>query len=200
MAVEPLQVVRFTVQGFNTSVGANQNQFHARLASGVELSNEEAGADIAELVDDIWQALATYISSAYTINNIHVVNVTADTIVGDFAPVDATPGTAAGDRHPPAINIGLSLTTEFLRVRGRKFFGPVTAAGVNTLGVVTAGAQSALSAAGAELVGNQEATNGAWLFGVIASSLITTPFVPFISFLVNPTSTIMKSRRFATGI
>lgn len=197
MTVSTGNVVRATARGSNNGLASVQNVYQLRNVGG-DLAEADALDDVIEILEALYALIGTILSTLYTINDIRVINQTTNSDVGISVLADSTPGTDAGNRHPPQLAYVLTLTTNNLSSRGRKFFGPAMTGDADTNGLLGAGTILALADVGDYMTAQQIATNGTWEFGVF--STVGNVWRPFSSYSIGLRLGIQNRRKIGTGI
>jgi hypothetical protein len=100
-----------------------QNVFYAKLASGSAVDDDDARADLAEWIDDMFTPLAPYMAAVVTFDEIDFFNVSQDYPMGPEVWPTLTVGTSAGTLGVSGVAVVLTAYTEYVRTNGRKFFG-----------------------------------------------------------------------------
>lgn len=172
------------------------NTYHFRLTTG-GMAESAAVDRIIEIMESIYAVIGAILPLLYTIRNIRIVNVTQGTDVGNGNIADTTPGAVTGDTQGLQCAFGVSLGTSRLRVRGRKFLGPVCESQVADEGLVTSGPLLDLVDYAAILTAPIVVTGSTWQAGVIATS--DSAWLPFISATISPTVVTQRRRRLGVG-
>lgn len=184
-------VVKVTVEGLGASGQDVQNVFHLQN-TGSAITDADTIDDMVEVLESLYTLLAAVLSIVLIIRDIRVLNVTDAVDVGLGLFVDDTPGTNVLDVMPPQCSMGITLSTDRLKVRGRKFFGPTCDDQANNEGVVSAAALLDLADVGDHMTVEQVAVNSTWRYGVLAS--FDAVWLPFTGYVI-PTTVVTQRRR-----
>lgn len=196
MTVDVNDVVLAVVEGEGVDGQDVQNAYHIRNVN-VAVTDAVAITDLISLLEALMTLLAAVISTLYVVRSIKVINVTQQSDVGTGLFVDDTPGTNTALAMPPQCAVGLTLTTQRLSVRGRKFYGIVGSNQATNDGVLGAPAILDLADVGDLMVVNQVEAGTTWQFGVIAS--LDAAWLPFLSYAVTTSVITQKRRRRGVG-
>lgn len=132
MSVIVNNVIRVTARmKWNATVDI-QNVFTARLSSGTSIDDDDAKADLAEWVDDLYTEIVGMFPSDLTFEDLDFYNLTSEAPMGTLSWPTLTAGTG-GTTEIAATGVAIVITafTSIVRVHGRKFFGPVLEAMVD---------------------------------------------------------------------
>lgn len=196
MLVNLNDIVRVTVHGLGLDGQAIQNSYTMRNVGGNVVA-ASALEDFVDILEDLYALLSAFLSIGLVIQKITAINLTQQLDVGTGVFVDSTPGTNSSTVFPPQCAMGLNLSTDRLRVRGRKFFGLVTEDAADNAGVLTAAAILDLADVGNWMTANRVGINSTWQFGVKATS--DGVFLPFTSYSVPVTVVTQRRRRRGVG-
>jgi hypothetical protein len=174
-----------------------QNTFQLRNV-GVEVSEADALDDITAILEALYVLLTSILNAVYVINGIRVVNESDNSDVGLGILADSTPGTDAGNRHPPQLAYILNLLTASLSSQGRKYFGPASTGDADTLGLLGGATILALADVGDYMTAQQAAANSTWEFGVFSS--VGNIWRPFISYTIGLRLGVQRRRKVGIGI
>ena len=191
MTVAVNDVVKVTVAGEGVDGQDIQNVYLIRNV-GSAVTDAVAITDLVTLLEALYVLLQDILSILYIVRQINVINETQQADVGVGLFVDNTPGVDAGGTMPPQICAGITLTTDRLSVRGRKYFGLLTEGDVNNDGTLTGAAILDVADVGDYVTVNQVEAGTTWQFGVIAT--FDSAWLPFKSYAVS-TSVITQRRR-----
>jgi len=197
MTVQVGDVLVATVRGTNNALGATQNVFQFRNV-GSAVAEADALDDVITLLESIYGALGAILSTLHVIQDVRVINRTQNSDVGIGTFTDNTPGTDAGNRHPPQMSYVLTLKTANLSVRGRKFFGPCMTGDADTNGLLGGATLLALADAGDILTDHFFGVSTDLEPGVQGSN--PNIWRPFSSFAVSLRMGVRRSRKFGVGI
>lgn len=186
-----------TARGTNNALGAVQNVYQVRN-TGAAVAEADFLDDAISFIEAIYTALGAILTTLYTINDIRVINTTQNSDVGIGTLTDTTPGTDAGNRHPPQMSYVLTLKTANLSVRGRKFFGPTMTGDADTNGLLAGATLLALADAGDLLTAPFVGANTTLEPGVRGSS--PSLWRPFTSYAVSLRMGVQRRRKFGVGI
>jgi hypothetical protein len=190
-------ILRADVVGLYNNAVTIQNTYQVRNIGG-EVDELDAVTDVTDLLEGLYTLLAGILSILYVVQRVRVINVSDDTDVGIGGFADPTPGTNNTGYTAPQVCYGLNLTTVKLGNRGRKFFGPVAEALIDSNGVLSAGTITALTNAGSYMVTDQVMTNSTWEFGI--KGTVDGVWRKFVGYSAPATAVTQRRRRQGVGV
>lgn len=197
MTVQVGDIVHATTRGTNNALGAVQNSFQVRNV-GSAVSETDFLTDLIDWLEAIYAAIGAVLSVLYTINDVRAINISQNSDVGIGTFADTTPGSDAGNRHPPQMSYVLTLKTANLSVRGRKFFGPAMTGDADTQGLLGGATLLALADAGDLLVVPFVGASTTLEPGVRGSNPVV--WRPFTTYAVSLRMGVQRRRKYGVGI
>lgn len=197
MTVQLGDVIVATARGTNNGLAAVQNTFQVRN-TGSAAAEADVLDDVISFLEAVYTAIGAILTTLYTINDIRVINFTQNSDIGIGTFTDTTPGTDAGNRHPPQLAYVLTLKTANLSVRGRKFFGPAMTGDADTNGLLGGATLLALADAGDVMTAPFVGATTTLEPGVMGSN--PALWRPFTTYAVSLRLGVQRRRKIGVGI
>ena len=174
-----------------------QNVFHFRSTNVGGVSDAKALDDAANILEDMYQKLDTFMSALVTFDQVRVQNVTQAVLLGAAAWPLLTAGTLTSHLLPEAASALITYVTNKSRVRGGTFFGGFTESENVDGGGVASGLMTPLGTLATELLG--EYVFGADSYRYIVYNSVAKTFVVPISAIVHSVWRTQRRRRTGVG-
>lgn len=173
------------------------NTYTLQLTSAITVTPTQALDDLLTIMEKIAVILKTITTVLVAFERIRAINLTRNADIGVAPFVVTTAGTIAGDALPLQAAGIITLATDNLSIRGRKFYGGMPESSNSGGGLVGAGAVTALGNIATELTSTHVQTFGTWEIGVLSS--VDGLFHDFRSATVSTIYGTRKSRRLGIG-
>lgn len=191
------QTMRLDLVGDTLGVFENV-QSYQYVNVGIEgVSSAEALSDAVEILTALF-AIVSQLHNIVTIfRKIRAQNVQTLELLG-LELLDPTwPGLVVDQLSTHQSTAVLSFPTVIPRVILKKMFGPLSEGSLDAEGLLTAGPQSLLAQAGAEMLSLQECTYTDWLYGYYSPKTLANEFPIGAQFITAPGS--RRSRKPGVG-
>lgn len=166
------------------------NSYTLQLVSASTITPIQALDDLLAIMEKIAVILKLIATTLVTFERIRAINLTKNSDIGVRVFATTTAGTVAGDALPLQTAGVITLATDNLSIRGRKFFGGIPESSNSAGGLVGGGAVTQMGNIVTELLAEHVQTNGTWHFGVKSSKDLL-----FHRFLSGGVSTVYGTRR-----
>lgn len=142
------------------------NVYH--MISSDSVPDGDVEDDLSAYFADLYSPLASIQANDLTYNSITMKNITEGEDIGDFAWLGTAAGASSTDPLPTGIAGLLTLPTDILGTRGRKFFPGITE-GATTDGVFVGTLLTVLAGIGSSLLAGflGEVSDSPWTYVVI---------------------------------
>lgn len=197
MTIQNADILRVDVVGAFDSTEDLVNSYQVRVTDGGPVAEAGALDDLKDFFDAIYQILKTIQHAVVVWEKIRAYNLTQNTLVGELSFDTPIAGTLAVTTQPPQFAGVVNFPTQWGRVTGRKYFGPLTKDASDADGILTAATLTALGNVGDAII---DAYTGTLIdFHVGYNSPKAMTFVGFNEVDVTSIPSSRRSRRAGVG-